>query len=289
MSVIWLASYPKSGNTWLRAVLDSYLRDGEPVSINRLIGARRSVSRGEFDEMLGLPSSDLTQEETLSLRALLNRLIVEEASVLTFIKVHDAFVRTPAGPLFPEAGTARAVCLVRNPLDVAVSYAHHLNGSIDHAVSKMNGDKPESQARGIYLVLPERIGSWSANVSSWMGANLPVHVARYEDLAANPAEAFGAIVRFVGLDWCPLRLARAVDCARFERLKRQEEQEGFHEKQPTASSFFRSGRPGGWRTALTGKQVRSLVAAHGPVMDRFGYLREANSFLADLESGAGAG
>ena len=178
--------------------------------------------------------------------------------------------------------TAGAVYLVRNPLDVAVSYAHHQQWSIDRTVARMNRAEPAPGRRPKRLnpVIDESIRSWSCNVSSWLDSGLPVHVVRYEDLLARPAEAFGSVVRFAGLEWDPPRLARAVDHARFERLKAQEEQSGFREKQPSAPSFFRSGTAGGWRTALRPRHVRALVDANAPLMERFGYLDEAEAYLA---------
>ena len=286
MSIVWLASYPKSGNTWLRAVLTSYVREeGRPASINALIG-QSVIDRDVFDDYIGIPSADLTCDEILRLKPLLYELLAAEWPRPAFVKVHDACVRTPVGPLFPRSATAAAVYLVRNPLDVAVSYAHHMQFPIDEAVAALN--RPVVAAvsrRGMTSVLPQWYLTWSRNVSSWLEAELPVRVVRYEDMLEDPAAAFGAIVRHAGLEWNPARLARAVDQARFDRLRAQERKEGFSERQPTAPSFFRSGTAGGWRTALTPALVRSVVDAHAPVMERFGYLREAEAFLS---AGGGA-
>ena len=286
MSIVWLASYPKSGNTWLRTFLTSYLKnDGTPASINELIGPP-VTSRALFDEYLGLPSSDLAPGEILRLRPLFHELLAAELPRPTFFKVHDACIHTAGGPLFPRAATAGAVYLVRNPLDVAVSYAHHLQWSIDRTVEEMSRSEITSarHRRRLHQDFPDSKLSWSRNVSSWVEADLPVHVVRYEDLLADPVEAFGAVVRFAGLAWDRSRVARAVEHARFDRLRAQEERDGFRIRQPTAPSFFRSGRAGDWRSALSPRQVRALVEAHGPVMKRFGYLKEAEAFLAGATS-----
>ena len=119
MSIVWLASYPKSGNTWLRAVLTCYLQAaGDSLSINALIGGM-ATQREMFDELVGLPSSDMTPDEILRLRPLLHELLAAESPHPTFVKVDEACIRTAAGPLFPRTATAGAVYLVRNGAYIA--------------------------------------------------------------------------------------------------------------------------------------------------------------------------
>ncbi len=293
--IVWLASYPKSGNTWLRAVLTNYLReDDEPASINALAGKRYN-DRDLFDEFVGINSSDLTDAEVARYRARLRGFLAEKVFASgtvsgetfhrdgrLFAKTHEAY-RVPGGPArFRRGGTAGVVYLIRNPLDVAVSFAHHLNRSIDHIIRFMADPAASDPAsvRGITEHLPEAMTTWSGHVSSWtVPSELSVHVARYEDLLKDPCSGFGAIVRFAGLEWDDARLDCAIGHAAFPRLRAQEEQDGFVEKLPAAPSFFRAGVAGSWRTALTRGQVKALVDAHGEVMERLGYLRDAEAFL----------
>ena len=308
MPIVWLASYPKSGNTWLRAVLTHYLRNGgergpkgecgshgervshgEPASINTLLGRPLASDRKTFDELVELDSSDLTPDEVLHYQPSFRESLAEALPPPAFVKTHDAYLRLPGGGmLFPKAATAGVIYLVRNPLDVAVSYAHHLNRSIDDTVAWMADQSAceGSVPHRLTTRLPEPLTTWSGHVSSWLDqTELPLHVARYEDLLEDSLAGFGAIVRFAGLDRDGARLARAVARAAFPRLRAEEEAFGFIDKQPTAPSFFRAGVAGSWRSALSARQVRALVDTHGTVMERLGYLREAEAFLADRSSG----
>ena len=285
MGIVWLASYPKSGSTWVRVMLTTYLgADDAPVSIKALIGYPIAGDRYAFDECLGLKSSDMTSDEVLRYRPLFHTTLAEELPSPAFVKVHDAYLRLPCGAaLFPESATSGVVYLVRNPLDVAVSYAHHRNRSIDDTVRWMSDSAAaeSDSATGIFSQLPVPLTTWSSHAASWLDQEeLPLHVTRYEDLLTDLHAAFGRIVRFAGLEWDGSCLARAIDQSAFPRLQAEEAESGFHEKQPTAPSFFRAGVAGSWRTTLTPRQVWALVDAHGPIMERLGYLRGAEEFLA---------
>ena len=286
--VVWLASYPRSGNTWLRALLTNYLGGGEdPTSINALIGGSAFVGREVFDEELGVSSSDLTPEEILRYRALLHELLAADLPRPTFVKVHDAFLRTAGRLLFPPAATLGAIYVVRNPLDVAVSYARFWNWPLARAVAELKDPAAalSPSAGKIHGVLPQPLTTWSGHVASWLDQRaLPTHVVRYEDLAADTGTAFTAALRFAGIEPDARRVARAVGHARFDRLRAQEERSGFHDKPPTARFFFRAGRAGAWREALSPEHVRTLVDAHAPLMERFGYLSEAEAFLAGQDA-----
>ena len=283
MSLVWVASYPKSGNTWMRVLLTNYLRPaGGPASINELLPGARWFDRHEFEEYTGLHVSALTPDQTLRYRSLFHELLAAELPRPTFVKVHDACLGTDRGDLlFPASATAGAVYIVRNPLDVAVSYAHHAQRPVGLVIGWMGDPSRTTSASRSYHVLPQPLSTWSGHVLSWLDrTEFPVHCVRYEDLLADPAAEFGAVVRFAGLDHDAGAVARAVGRSRFERLREQEARAGFRERMPWAPSFFREGRAGSWRGALTREQVRALVDAHGPAMRRLGYLREAEEFLA---------
>ena len=292
--IVWLASYPRSGNTWLRALLTNYLEGGEtPATIDALTGGASAIMREAFDDVIGLSSSDLTPEELLVYRPHFHEALAAELPRPSFVKVHDACLRTAHGDLlFPPAATLGAVYLVRNPLDVAVSLAHFWNWPIARAAAELN--RPEaalsSPPRGIHEILPQRLSTWSGHVASWLDqGELPVHVVRYEDLLAGPGDTLGAVLRFAGVEPEAVRIARAVEQARFDRLRAQEERSGFQEKPRTAGYFFRAGRAGSWRETLSREQVRTITDAHAPLMERFGYLREAEAFLRGSGGGESRG
>jgi aryl sulfotransferase len=272
--IFWLASYPKSGNTWLRAFIAT-LVSGEPADINKLtfLGGIAS-SRSTFDDALGIAAADLTLQQQANLRPRAYEIWAAEAEQPLYCKAHDCYDLTPAGePLFPAKATRGAVYALRDPRAVAVSLAHHTGQTIDAEIARMadaNATFSNSQNR-LERQLQQRLQTWSNHVQSWLDAPFPVHVVRYEDMHADPAATFAALARFLDLPHGPERIACAVAAASFMRLQEQERATGFVERPRHAAAFFRDGRVDGWRDALTPAQVARIEQAHGPMMLRLGY------------------
>jgi hypothetical protein len=95
---------------------------------------------------------------------------------------------------------------------------------------------------------------------------------RYEDMLNEPQKTFGALARHLLFTPGESELAEAIDRSSFERLREQEEKEGFRERPEHAKRFFREGRTGQWKDVLTPAQIKRIVDAHGEQMQRFGYL-----------------
>lgn len=275
--IIWIASYPKSGNTWCRIFLTNLAIGGEePADINRL-GYPVASSRKFLDDVLGVESSDLPASEVDALRPAAYDVLASQYENTLFMKLHDAFhARSTGTPIIPKASTRGIIYIVRNPLDVAVSMQNHMGGGIDAMVDAMGSEDYalSKKERAITNQLPQQLYSWSTHVRSWIdGAkDMPLLSVRYEDMLLQPEETFGEIARFTGVSEDPMRIRRAIAFSDFRELKRQENEQGFRERSSKASSFFRKGGVGGWRAVLSEEHVQALVAGHREVMLRLGYL-----------------
>jgi len=282
--IYWLASYPKSGNTWMRILLTNYLRNSDqPADINSLDGGPIASARQAFDDNVGLEASDLTQDEIERYRPFVYEQMSEQAKEPLYLKVHDAYTYTPYGyPLISKAATAGVIYILRNPLDVAVSFAHHGGSGVEHIVHKM-GEADfafVSNPRSLHTQLRQRLLTWSGHVTSWVDEpDLRVQVVRYEDLKADTAAAFCGVLRFCGLDEDPVRVEKAVRFSTFEQAQKQESEHGFGERMPESAAFFRKGQVGNWREELTPELVQKLISDHAAVMRRFGYLDENGELI----------
>jgi hypothetical protein len=276
--IVWLASYPKSGNTWFRTFLTNFLRNADtPANINDLDGGPIASARRPFDEAVGYDSGEMTWDEIDRLRPEVYMHQAREAKETMYCKVHDAYTFLPNGrSLIPPEATACALYFIRNPLDVAVSFAHHSgHDRFDRLIGKMETAENsfcETDATEPNQ-LRQKLLTWSSHVTSWTDAPaIRVHVVRYEDMKLRAEETFGAAVDFVGLPVEPARIRKAIEFSRFEEVQKQEEKDGFGERMPRSKSFFRKGEIGSWRESLTSEQAARIVANHGEVMRRFGYL-----------------
>ena len=163
--IIWLASFPKSGNTWFRVFLTNLTSDqNEPASINNLERTPIASARGIFDTLTGLEASDLTFDEIDHLRPEIYQQISDDAEETIFMKVHDAYTLTSIKtPLFPATASQGAIYFLRNPLDVAVSYAHHSDCTYDQSIAWM-GDQSHSfcgKPKRLHNQLRQKLLSWS--------------------------------------------------------------------------------------------------------------------------------
>ncbi len=274
----WLASYPKSGNTWMRAfVQNSRLGAEVPADINELTSGHHAAARPWLDDVLCFATSDLSADEVERLRPVVCEWIAQ-AEPVGYHKIHDAYTFTVDGvPIIGREGTYGALYIIRNPLDVVPSAAHHWGCTLDEAIGRLaaHQDLAVSQ-RSLPTQVRQRLLTWSKHVLSWAdAADLRVMVTRYEDLLGDPLSEFARVAGFLELPHDEESVRRAVRFSSFEELSRQEERTGFRERPQRADRFFRSGTSGGWRKALSEEQVRRVVAAHGEVMERFGYLDAA--------------
>lgn len=279
----WVVSYPKSGNTWTRAIIVNYRNDQNvPCDINQLNTDKIAAASSIFEFYSTLSFSELTHEEIEHYRPKVYQLELQDAQRDLYVKVHDAYTKNSSGvPLFPEALTKGVVYLVRNPLDVAVSYSHYSAGSIANQCYEINNESRvlAPVGKSIKIQLPQRLLSWSSHIKSWLDSGLPIHIARYEDMIANPFETFYGILEFLGFEMDEQRLSRAIEFSSFKALKQQESEKGFIEKLVEESTFFRKGEIGSYRNELSDKQIQQIVEYNREAMQQFGYLDKEGNLL----------
>ena len=277
---VWLASYPKSGNTWVRAIVTALGTHPQLFGVDQLISGAQPHHVGMALGAYGLDPRWLTPDENDRLRtALALRLgaaptgAASTAPILR--KTHELFrPGRPGREPFPLEATRAAVLVVRDPRDVACSSAPFFGITLDEAIDAMGREGGDSLPNPAREQTAQPWGSWSSHAQSWLAPDVPfpVHVVRYEDLVSDAVATLLPILAAVDLDCTEADIAQAVERTRFERLRESEAERGFRGTHPRTQQFFRRGIEGGWRDELNADQAGEIEADHREVMARLGYL-----------------
>jgi len=272
--ILWLSSYPKSGNTWLRAYLANFFRNPpQPLPIDELpnyvLGDNFLI---HYEQFSGKKAEALSPDDIAALRPKVHDWFAQSRRDTVMVKTHNACILADGQPLITPSATAGAIYVVRNPLDVAVSFASHYQVTHERAVELLCDESHMLPA--IPGQIAQVLLSWSGHVRSWVKApDMRIHVMRYEDMQQKPAKTFAGLSKFLGLPQDKERVKRAIKFSSFRELKKQEDKGGFSEARPDGKArFFRQGKTGVWRGVLTDEQVARLIDAHGEIMTEFGYL-----------------
>lgn len=253
-NIWWLASYPKSGNTWIRMFLLAYLT-GEPVDIN----AEKQFVISDLQPNLHPKATDIynyLENYCKSISKLKN----------ICVKTHNANISIDKKKIIPINKTNGGIYVIRDPRDIAISLMNHYDIEIEQAISFMNDDSCIIASK--FNHMGHILGSWSTHINSWLKTNLIAF--RYEDLLEHTEEAFKAIIKIMYLPNND-NLNFAIEQASFDNLRKLEIENGFSER-GGACNFFRVGKSGQWKSVLTKKQVKLIEQQHGKVMKGCKYL-----------------
>lgn len=271
---VWLASYPKSGNTWLRAfIYNAVFQPAEPAPLDEITRFFVSESNPEyFQPFLNKPVAEATLEELAALRPQVqNAILLRQANGSALTKTHNQLTVFDGTPLHDLSKTAAAIYVLRNPLDLVFSIADHFGLSIDESIDFLNdpntGTVTDEQGVAGFL------GAWSHHVESWTQAEHERFlVLRYEDLLDKPLPTFTKVAKHLGLDATKHAVQNAVRAASFKTLQNQESTGGFAERSVNSKKFFRAGQKNQWIGCLSDEQITRVVKANAGPMQRFGYV-----------------
>ena len=256
----------------MRAFLANYiLKQKESYPINELGSFSLSDTRPRFfQEASGIPVEQLSTLDTLKLRHECQRLIAQFKNHDHFVKTHSRYGTFKGHSLINDRVSKGAIYLVRNPMDLVISYAAHLGIPIDEAIDAMDGSPNFTVEADSNVVTV--MGSWSDHVDSWLtNETVPRILVRYEDLVEDPSKEFNKVLTTLGMGIDQGQLNTAIEFASFSELARQESVSGFRERPPHAKQFFREGVSGQWNDILKRSQVQKIIARHGNVMAKLGY------------------
>jgi hypothetical protein len=278
---IWLASYPKSGNTWTRLFFTALLK--ETVNINDIQTDGIISARNIIDSQLGIDSSDITEKDFLKYRTRIYHSWCESHVQKEYLlmKVHDACVRE-GYVLFPPEITRGTVYILRNPFDMVASTANHHNVSNEKAVQMIcsNLHALASPGNKLNIQVSQYLGTWSYHLQSWENVHRDnMLLIRYEDMKSQPLETFSKLVNYIGLDYTSDQISKAIDEVSFSKIQQQENEKAFKEAPKNTKQFFRSGKVGGWRDEITEDQIKLIIDSNYQSLLKHGYISKEGEVL----------
>lgn len=277
-SLVWLASYPRSGNTFARILLANYLAsDGDAYDLNKLQDFIPSDTNSELWKAAGIAPFEAGNWEGVwkarpAVFAYYRKMNGHQP--LPCLKTHCANVTTFGVGGFDFRENDRAVYIVRHPLDVLVSLADFNGRDFNSTIALMTCSGLTLRTDGTDRM--EVRGSWVEHVTSWIASpTCPLLLVRYEELSAETEKSLRDILSFLGIPIIEDRLQRAVSLSRFDKLRKQEAERSFIESpaDTTSGRFFREGKTLQWLRKLHPEQVYRLADACEKVMTPLGYTR----------------
>ena len=278
--IIWLASYPKSGNTLLRSILATYFysNDGD-FKFKHLykIGQFPAV---EHFENLGI---DTSKEEEIFKNFIEAQKKINIANRrFKFFKTHSSLCKISGCNFTDLNNTLGVIYIVRDPRNVVTSFAHHYNMSIDDATNAMIDEnrffvKTDLMHRSF-------LGSWKFNFNSWKIWNEKNKylLVKYEDLVNKKKSVLIKIFKFLNdlgtikNEINMVKLNKTIKSTDFEKMKKMEKMGLFHEsiiddKTGEKKDFFNLGPKNNWRQILDTKNRKKIEKSFCDEMNELGY------------------
>ena len=285
--IIWVASYPKSGNTWIRSLLSSYLFS----------------SNGEFnfkllDNIEQFSSSNITSEDTkkihyqdrISRNWIPSQKIINKDKKTRLFKTHNAMCSINGNNFTDKLNTLAVIYIVRDPRNLVMSLSHHYELDIEEAFTFLSNKRKiifpiDIQGKKNIKSDPEDfnfLGDWSSHYNSWKNIKFcPIKIVKYEDILMDPKKNFKSILEFLSnflkFEIKEDKIDSAITSTSFNRLSSLEEKDGFIESATSKKTkkkikFFNLGEKNKWQEKLNSEIVKKIENTFRDEMKELNYL-----------------
>ncbi len=283
--IIWLASYPKCGNTLVRSLLASYFFSKDGIFNFDLIKNIKQFPHAPLFESLGF---DIKNEKELIKNYIKAQESFNQKNSIQFLKTHSYLFNIEGNNFTDLNNTLGAIYIVRDPRNVVTSLANFLDISTikatDHLIQSqyiggvLNSNKRED-------IMKTYTGTWSSNFNSWKSfkSNRKYLLIKYEDLISNKEENLKKILKFIyklkniNFEIDETKFENVIQSTSFENMKNLEKEEGFEEARISIETkekipFFNLGPKNEWKKLLDLEIVKKIEKAFKKEMKELEYL-----------------
>ena len=280
--IIWIASYPKSGNTWIRSLLTSYLYSNDGLFNFDLL---KKINQFPSPQYFKFFLKDFTNIKKVSefWIAAQERINLFNQDI-TFLKTHSALCKLENNAFTNKANTKGVIYIVRDPRNVITSFSHHYSMNIEKSFNFMT-DKSNmlvgSEWGGKNFGIATILGNWSEHYKSWKNLKIaPILIIKYEDLLNDPKNSFIKIIKFLSqfmkIEINEKKITNTINSCSFDNLSQKEKSEGFEEAmtspQKEKINFFYLGKKNNWENLLDSKIEKKISKIFNDEMRELKYL-----------------
>ena len=240
-NLIWVASYPKSGNTWVRFILQAAITGKVDLKTIGQLVPNFAVMNSAVNEDISVQMPAEARRYWPTTQTTLNN----ETKSTLFLKTHNVCAAFDSGQFPDPKVTIGGIYVVRDPRDLVLSYMAHFGLTIDEAIDYVR-DRDNFIFNAEDNLTTELISSWDQHYHSWKQAPFPVHLIKYEDLLQSPEAIITRIFSFLNLKPV-IPVQEIIALTSFNSLANKEKTDGFSEASSKSTRFFRKGTKGQWR------------------------------------------
>ena len=285
--IIWIASYPKSGNTWIRSLLSSYLfsKDGK-FSFKLLKNIEQFSSKDFLSDKL----KSSNYQAIISKNWIPSQKIINRDKKIHILKTHNALCSINGNNFTDSFNTTAVIYIVRDPRNLITALSHHYELSLDEAFSFLTNKRkiifPVNIANNEKNIKESEdfnfLGDWSTHYQSWKNITFcPIKIIKYEDCLIDAQKVFistlNFLSKFLKFEYDKKKINSALTSTSFKNLSQMENKEGFHESATSSKTmkkikFFNLGKKNNWKSLLDKKIVKKIESRFKNEMSELGYL-----------------
>ncbi len=287
--IFWISSYPKSGNTLLRAILSSifFTNDGlfNFELLKNIPQIENTINLEFIKNSNPKDYNEIHKLEVLSKywETIQSKKNLEFEGDFIFIKTHHALIEFLNNSFTSRSSTRGLIYVVRDPRDVVISFAHHYNISIDKSIDTVINKNYKIEWQDPNNIFSSKkkpftfLSSWDFHYESWVENpfGCPQLLIKYEEMISDKFSIINNLIKFFENNYnfkfsnIDIKIKNIIESTDFQLLKKNEQKYGFSEA--VNNKFFNIGTKNQWENKLTKDQILKVEKRFYKLMKKLGY------------------
>lgn len=279
--IVWLASFPKSGNTWVRAMISSLIYSDNGVFNFEIIKKIQQFPNKKHFEKFTDKYQNVQELKKFWVAA---QEQINLDKKIKFLKTHHINCKIDEYPFTNKNNTLATIYVVRDPRSLVESFSNYYKINKDAAIKSITSKELVSGAgfiknkqNNVFTI----IGSWNDHYNSWTKANANLLILRYEDLLIDPLKELNKIIvflkKFIVFNYNDFKIQNIISSTSFENLEKMEKEIGFFEVADIENNqnkikFFNKGKQNDWRKYLNENEIEYISSKFNYEMKELGYI-----------------